>query len=278
MSEHTEQHTEFTTLRLQIDGHAAEIELLGPGRGNAMGPAFWDELPAAVAQAEADPRTRTLLVTGQGEHFCFGLDLPATAALVGPLLENGARGRIDVITEAQRMQRGFDALAASRLPVIAAVQGWCIGAGVELCAAADLRLASADARFALREVKVGLVPDLGGIQRLPHLVGEGWARWLALTGDDINARQALAIGLVNQICDDHAALLSAARALAGRIAANPPLVVSAIKRVMAQRVAPGVAQGNLEAATMNGLLTQSEDFAEAVRAFMERRSPNFRGR
>ncbi|MCB1640744.1 MAG: hypothetical protein KDI37_03360, partial [Xanthomonadales bacterium] len=74
MSEHTEQHTEFTTLRLQIDGHAAEIELLGPGRGNAMGPAFWDELPAAVAQAEADPRTRTLLVTGQGEHFCFGLD------------------------------------------------------------------------------------------------------------------------------------------------------------------------------------------------------------
>ena len=102
----------------------------------------------------------------------------------------------------------------------------------------------------------------------------GWA----IPAPAFKADEALAIGLVNQICDDHAALLSAARALAGRIAANPPLVVSAIKRVMAQRVAPGVAQGNLEAATMNGLLTQSEDFAEAVRAFMERRSPNFRGR
>ncbi len=268
----------FQTLRLHIDSYAAELELLGSGRGNAMGPVFWDELPLAVAAAAAESAVRTLLIHGSGEHFCFGLDLPATAAVVGPLLQDGAPGRVGVIDEARRMQRGFDALAASRLPVIVAVQGWCIGAGVELCAAADLRLASADARFALREVKVGLVPDLGGIQRLPHLVGEGWARWLALTGDEIDAQRALSIGLVNEVLPDQAQLLSAARALAGRIAANPPLVVAAIKRVMTARIAPGVSEGNREAATMNGLLTQSEDFAEAMRAFMERREPQYRGR
>jgi enoyl-CoA hydratase len=268
----------FQTLRLHIEGHAAELELRGSGRGNAMGPVFWDELPRAVAAAESNTAVRTLLIHGSGEHFCFGLDLPATAAVVGPLLQDGAPGRVGVIDEARRMQRGFDALAASRLPVIVAVQGWCIGAGVELCAAADLRLASADARFALREVKVGLVPDLGGIQRLPHLLGEGWARWLALTGDEIDAQRALNIGLLIEVLPDHAQLLTAARALAGRIAANPPLVVAAIKRVMAARIAPAVCEGNREAATMNGLLTQSEDFAEAMRAFMERREPQYRGR
>lgn len=270
--------SDFSTLQLHFDGYAAELELTGPGRGNAMGPAFWDELPRAIAAAEARAESRTLLIRGSGEHFCFGLDLPATAAVIGPLLQDGAPGRVAVIEEARRMQRGFDAIAASRLPVIVAIQGWCIGAGVELCAAADLRLASSDARFALREVKVGLVPDLGGIQRLPHLVGEGWARWLALTGDEIDAQRAQAIGLVNEVLPDHDQLWAAAHALAERIAANPPMVVAGIKRVMSARMAPGVSEGNREAATLNGLLTQSEDFAEAMRAFMERREASYRKR
>ena len=256
----------------------AELVLLGPGRGNAMGPDFWRELPLAIANLDADPDLRALIVHGSGEHFSYGLDLPGMAAELGPMLGDGARGRATVIDQAQRMQTGFGAIANSRLPLIAAIDGWCIGAGIEMAAACDLRIASARARFALREVKVGIVADLGGIQRLPLIVGEGWARQIALTGEDFDAETALRMGLVTQLLPDHETLLQAARSLASRIAANPPMVVAGIKRVMAQRIEAGVQAGNLAAATQNGLLLQSEDFAEAMRAFMEKREAKFRGR
>ncbi|PIV34228.1 MAG: enoyl-CoA hydratase [Lysobacterales bacterium CG02_land_8_20_14_3_00_62_12] len=256
----------------------AELTLIGPGRGNAMGPDFWRELPSAVAALEADPALRVIVLRGSGEHFSYGLDLPGMAQEMSALLNDGAAGRAAIIAQARRMQSGFDALAEGRLPVVAAIDGWCIGAGIEMVAAADLRIASKQARFALREVKVGIVPDLGGIQRLPALVGEGWARQLALTGDEIDADTAARIGLVTELADDGAALLLRARALAASIAANPPLVVAGIKQVMNAARAASVAHGNREAATLNGLLMQSEDFAEAMRAFMEKRAPVFRGR
>lgn len=255
----------------------AELILRGPGRGNAMGPDFWRELPLAVAALDADASLRALIVRGAGEHYSFGLDLPGMAAAIGPLLGDGAPGRRAVVRQAAQMQAGFDALAASRLPVIAAVDGWCIGAGIEMIAACDLRIASTRARFALREVKVGIVPDLGGIQRLPHLIGEGWTRQLALTGADIDAGTAARIGLVTEIRAPEQ-LQAAAIQLATQLAANPPLVVASIKQCMVQRLEAGVRQGNLAAATENGLLMQSEDFAEAMRAFMERREPRFQGR
>jgi enoyl-CoA hydratase len=266
---------------LQIHRSAAdfaEIELIGPGRGNAMGPDFWRELPTAMAELDADPELRALIVYGNGEHFSYGLDLPAMAAEIGAMLGDGARGRRAVIDQAARMQAGFGAIASSRLPVIAAIDGWCIGAGIEMAAACDLRLASSRARFALREVKVGIVADLGGIQRLPLIVGEGWARQIALTGEDFDADSALRMGLVTQLLADRDTLLQSARSLASRIAANPPLVVAGIKRVMGERIEAQVHAGNVAAATQNGLLLQSEDFAEAMRAFMEKREPKFRGR
>ena len=267
------------SLRIESGGEGiAELILLGPGRGNAMGPDFWRELPLAVAQLDADPAMRAVIVRGSGAHFSYGLDLPAMAAELGPVLSEGAAGRPKIVTIAQRMHAGFEALASSRLPVVAAVDGWCIGGGIEMIAACDVRLASANAMFALREVKVGMVPDLGGIQRLPHLIGEGWARQLALTGADIDAATALRIGLVTAIHPDGESLLLAARAVAAQIAANPPLVVAAIKQVMNARWSAAVAHGNREAATLNGMLMQSEDFAEAMQAFMQKRAPKFHGR
>ncbi|MDP1697596.1 MAG: enoyl-CoA hydratase-related protein [Xanthomonadaceae bacterium] len=266
------------SLRIEGQGAVAELVLLGPGRGNAMGPDFWRELPQAVAQIEADGAVRTIIVRGSGEHFSYGLDLPAMAAQLQPILGNGAAGRAAIITLARQMHSGFAALAASRLPVIAAIDGWCIGAGIELAAACDIRIASASAHFALREVNVGIVADLGGLTRLPHLIGEAWTRQLALTGDEIDAATAARIGLVTSMLADSTALLNAARVLAARIAANPPLVVAGIKQVMNARIAADVADGNREAATLNGMLMQSEDFAEAMRAFIEKRTPAFKGR
>jgi enoyl-CoA hydratase len=266
------------SLRIDGQGAVAELVLLGPGRGNAMGPDFWRELPQAVAQIEADGAVRAIIVRGSGEHFSYGLDLPAMAAQLQPILGNGAAGRAAIITLARQMHSGFAALAASRLPVIAAIDGWCIGAGIELAAACDIRIASANAHFALREVNVGIVADLGGLTRLPHLIGEAWTRQLALSGDEIDAATAARIGLVTQMLADSAALLDAARVLAARIAANPPLVVAGIKQVMNARIAADVTDGNREAATLNGMLMQSEDFAEAMRAFIEKRTPAFKGR
>ena len=269
----------LTTHRIEReDPQIAELLLTGPGRGNAMGPEFWTEFRDSVEQLSADPALRCLIVRGAGENFCYGLDLAATGQQLGLLLGEAAQGRNRIVGEAKKMQAAFNALADSRLPVIVAVHGWCIGAGVELCAAADFRLASSDARFALREVKVGIVPDLGGIQRLPYLIGEGWARQMALTGDELDAATAARIGLVTEVYADPQALLDGARALAKRICANPPMVVSAIKRVMADRMDAAVSAGNHAAAVQNGMLMQSEDFAEAMRAFMERREPKFQGR
>lgn len=270
---------EFRSLRIdRLSDTIAELVLSGPGRGNAMGPDFWREFPAAVAELQADRALRCLILRGDGEHFSYGLDLQGMVGEVGALLQDGAAGRAGIIAQAARMVEGFDALAAGRLPVVAAVDGWCIGAGIELISACDLRLASRRAQFALREVQVGMVADLGGLSRLPHLIGEGWTRELALTGDPIDAGTARSIGLVNHVLDDAEGLYARARALAERIAANPPLVVAGIRQVMNARIDGGVRNGNREAATLNGMLMQSEDFAEAMRAFMEKRAPKFKGR
>ena len=271
-------HTEHRSLKLDaVHSPVAELRLLGPGRGNALGPDFWRELPAAVAAVEAVADIRALIVRGSGEHFSYGLDLPSMAAEIGALLNDGARGRVEVPALAERMHRGFAALATSRLPVVAAVDGWCIGAGIELIAACDLRIATKSAKFALREVRVGLVPDLGGLSRLPHLIGEAWTRELALLGDDIDAETALRIGLVTHLVEDSDALTRESLRLAARLAANPPLVVAAIKRSLNARIDAEVTRVNRDAAIQNGLLMQSEDFAEAMRAFIERREAVFRG-
>ncbi|MFN2334934.1 MAG: enoyl-CoA hydratase-related protein [Wenzhouxiangellaceae bacterium] len=271
--------SEYTSLRIERnDEFIAELILTGPGHGNAVGPDFWREFPRAVETLNTDRDVRCLIVRGDGEHFCYGLDLQEMVGEVGTMLNDGAAGRAAIVRQAAKMVAGFDALASGRLPVVAAVDGWCIGAGVELIAACDIRVASSRAQFALREVKVGMVPDLGGIARLPHLIGEGWTRELALTGDPIDAETACRAGLVNRVLEGREALLTHARELAGRIAANPPLVVGGIRQVMNARVQGAVADGNREAATLNGMLMQSEDFAEAMRAFMEKRAPQFKGR
>ena len=269
------------TVSVRIDvsrAPIAELRLLGPSRGNAMGPDFWRELPAAVAAVDAAADVRALIVRGEGAHFSYGLDLPGMAAEIGAVLNDAARGRVEIAALAERMHRGFAALANSRVPVIAAIDGWCIGAGIEMIAACDIRIATRGAKFALREVKVGIVPDLGGISRLPHLIGEAWTRELALLGDDIDAETALRIGLVTHLVDDADALTTLADALANKLAANPPLVVAAIKRTMNARVEADVSRSNRDAAIQNGLLMQSEDFAEAMRSFIERREPAFKGR
>ncbi|MGH3906131.1 MAG: crotonase/enoyl-CoA hydratase family protein [Pseudonocardiaceae bacterium] len=273
------QETELVALAVQRREHIAEVTLLGPGKGNAMGPDFWRELPVVFRALDTDPEVRAVVLTGSGGTFSYGLDLPAMMPRWSEVLTAGglAGPRTRFLDEIRTLQAAVDSVATCRKPVIAAVSGWCIGGGVDLATAADVRLASADARFSVREVKVAIVADLGSLQRLPGIIGEGHLRELALSGKDIDAGRAQRIGLVNDVHPDSAATLDAARALAAEIAQNPPLVVQGVKDVLGGATQARVAQGLRYVAAWNAAFLPSQDLTEAMQAFLERRPTHFTG-
>jgi enoyl-CoA hydratase len=269
----------LVSLRVRRTAPIAEVTLLGPGKGNAMGPDFWRELPLVFRALDADPEVRAVVLTGNGPHFSYGLDLPAMmpewSGILGGDSLAGPRSRF--LDDIRRLQDAVNAVAECRKPVIAAVSGWCVGGGVDVISAADIRLASAEAKFSVREVKVAIVADLGSLQRLAGIIGEGHLRELAFTGKDIDAARAEKIGLVNDVYPDQDAVLAAARELAGEIAANPPLVVQGVKDVLDVDRGPKVAAGLRYVAAWNSAFLPSKDLGEAMGAFLERRRPEFRG-
>jgi enoyl-CoA hydratase len=271
---------DLVSLKVDIADRVAEVTLLGPGKGNAMGPDFWRELPLVFGELDADPEVHAIVLTGSGANFSYGLDLPAMMPHWAPLLADRAFAapRTKFLDEVRALQDAVTSVAACRKPVVAAVSGWCIGGGLDVIAAADVRLASADAKFSVREVKVAIVADLGSLQRLAGIVGEGHLRELAYTGKDVDAARAEKIGLVHDVYPDQATVLAAARELATEIAANPPLVVQGVKDVLGQQREPHVADGLRYVAAWNAAFLPSEDLAEAAQAFLERRAPEFRGR
>ncbi|WP_197523285.1 crotonase/enoyl-CoA hydratase family protein [Actinokineospora pegani] len=269
----------LVSLAVDVADHVAEVTLLGPGKGNAMGPDFWRELPQVFGALDRDPEVRAVVLTGSGKHFSYGLDLPAMMPAWGGMLggESLAGPRTRFLDEIRGLQDAVTSIAACRKPVVAAVSGWCIGGGVDVIAAADIRLASAEAKFSVREVKVAIVADLGSLQRLSGVIGEGHLRELALTGKDIDSARAERIGLVNEVFPDQDAVLAAARALATEIAANPPLVVQGTKDVLGLERERRVADGLRYVAAWNSAFLPSKDLGEAVQAFLERREPEFTG-
>ncbi|WP_067842658.1 crotonase/enoyl-CoA hydratase family protein [Nocardia lijiangensis] len=272
--------TDWKAFAVETKDNVAQVTLIGPGKGNAMGPDFWRELPEIFRELDADPEVRAIVLTGSGKHFSYGLDLPAMAGTFGPLLAEKALAapRTDFLKEIRRMQASVTAVAECTKPVIAAISGWCIGGGLDLIAAVDIRLASADAKFSLREAKVAIVADIGSLHRLPGIIGEGHLRELAYTGKDIDAARAEKIGLVNDVYPDQEAVLDAAHAMAREIAANPPLVVQGVKDVLDHKRAPEVADGLRYVSAWNAAFLPSEDLTEAIQAVFEKRAPQFKGR
>jgi enoyl-CoA hydratase len=273
--------SDVVALDVTTENGVAQVTLLGPGKGNAMGPDFWRELPIVFADLDSDEAVRAVVVTGSGANFSYGLDLSAYAGTWGTLFtEDGglARPRTKFLDLIRDMQSGLDAVANCRKPVVAAIAGWCIGGGVDLIAACDVRYASSDAKFSVREVRVGMVADMGSLQRLPGIIGEGHLRELALTGKDIGAQRAERIGLVNDVLDDAESTLKAAHEFAGQCAANPPLVVQGVKHVLESDRSPRVAAGLKYVAAWNAAFLPSQDLGEAMAAFMQRRDPDFTGR
>jgi enoyl-CoA hydratase len=284
--------SDLEVLSIERHGHVATVWLDRPEARNAMGPAFWDELLWVMADVSADVDTRAVVIAARGPHFSVGLDLKAMAGLLtggdardsgsGPARGDGppsmavraVAGRAGV----KRLQRSISSVADCPKPVIAAIHGYCIGGGVDLVSACDIRLASADAVFSVRETKVAIVADLGSLQRLPQIIGKGHVAELAYTGKDISAARAKEIGLVNDVFADADAVVTAARATAEEIAANSPLAVEGTKAVLTAGEGRSVADGLDYVAAWNAGFLQSDDLVEAMAAFMAKRPPEFRGR
>lgn len=271
-------------LTFEVDHHVATLWLDRPEKRNAMGPAFWADLPLAMAAVAKTPDIRAVVIAARGPHFSVGLDL---MAMSGPLTGAGGGGESGPPSSAavakrmlptiRSMQASITAVADCPVPVIAAIQGYCIGGGVDLIAACDIRLAAEDAIFSVREAKVAIVADIGSLQRLPHIIGKGNLAELAYTAKDIDVNRATNMGLVNSIHADAEATVAAAREMAAEIAANSPLAVQGTKEVLAFSEGKTVAEGLEWVALWNAGFLNSNDLVEAMGAFMEKRPGNYTG-
>jgi enoyl-CoA hydratase len=271
-------------LEIESAGDGVSILWLNrPDKLNALHRPLWDDIPAAVAALDADADTRVIVLAGRGQAFCAGIDLVDHAPMLaggGSLSGRGdsAVGRRRALyADIQRYQRTASCFEDTDKPVVAAIHGACLGAGVDLVTACDLRIASAEASFSVRETRIALVADVGVLQRLPRIVGEGAARELILTGRDLDAQAAARIGLVSEVLPDPAALHARARELAGTIAAHSPLATQGAKHVLTAATRSATRESLDYVALWNSAFLHSDDLEEAVRAFVERRKPRFRG-
>lgn len=271
----TTQDPSYETLSLKRDGHVAIVALEKP----TMPPQLFRDVGAVFEHLAKDPELRAVVLQSNVKPFTYGLDLQAAFAEMGASFAGGkAKERYELFNTIKHLQACFDRVAKSPVPVIAAIHGWCIGGGVDLVAACDIRLASADTRFSVRETKIAIVADIGTLQRLPPIIGQGNTRELAFTGKDVDATRAERMGLVNQVCADEAEVKSAALTMAQEIAANAPLTVRGVKQVLDYGADKSIDAGLTFVAAWNSAFLASEDLGEAVGAFMEKRTPSFKGR
>jgi enoyl-CoA hydratase len=276
-------HGPYESLAVCLTDRVAEVQLLGPGKGNRMGMALFRELPIAFAALDIDDAVRAIVLRGSGSTFSSGMDIAELSAAFGPAAATGtdrafATDRRALLGFIERGQDAITWVERCRKPVIAAVAGWCIGGGVDLITACDVRVCARDAKFAIREVKMAMVPELGTLQRLPHIVGQGVARELAFTGDDFDAARAKRIGLVNAVYESHEELFQRAHDMARRVAENSPVGVEGSKRILNGAIGKSVAESLREVALWNSAFLPSKDLQEALVAFAEKRAPRFIGK
>ncbi len=266
-------------LTIEVDGHVATLWLDRPEALNAMGPDFWRDLPEAMAAIDADDTIRCAIIAAKGKHFSVGLDLKTMGGIAGggSSTKSAATRNSALYRQIRSMQDSITSVAKSPKPVIAAIHGYCIGGGVDLIAACDIRLSSGDAIYSVRETKIAIVADIGSLQRLPKIIGMGHVAELAYSGKDITAERAAEINLVNDAEGDADGVLARARELADEIAANSPLAVQGTKAVLAATDGQTVDEGLEFVAAFNTMYINSNDLIEAMNAFIEKRPANFTG-
>lgn len=267
-------NTDFSTLALTVADGVADLRINRPDRANALSRETWYELRDAARALDVEPSVRAVVLSGAGRHFCAGIDLGMLAELRPTGLEPGRLSE-ELRRRILDLQDTLTAFERCRKPVLAAVSGACIGAGLDLAVACDLRYASADAQFALKEVDLGLAADVGVLQRLPRIVGEGVARELAYTCRTVTGAEAAELRLVNRCFDSPEELRKGVLELARELAAKPPLALRGTKRAITYARDHSVADGLDQVATWNASALLTEDIPEALTAFQQKRPGNF---
>jgi len=257
----------------------AWVYLNRPNKFNAMHPPAWKESIPIFEDLDADNEIKVVIVSGRGKCFSAGIDLIAMAGSMPELMTKEQMGGVKwlFIPKIKDMQETNTCIERCRKPVIAAIHGYCIGAGLDMATACDIRLASKDASFSLREAGVAFVADVGVLQRLPHIVGQGVARELAYTAKYITAQRAKEVLLVNELFEDYDSLMKGAEQMALEICDNSPTAVQASKDVLNFCIGKTIDDGLKYVASISANIVPSKDLMEAATAMMEKRKPKFTG-
>ena len=266
----------YTCFDIQLDDGVATVTLNRGEQLNTMVPAFWEELPTLVRELDASGGVRVIVLASTGRHFCAGMDLavfgerPDGNAKAGP-----GRLRANMRANVLHLQETFSVLEKARMPVLAAIQGGCIGGAVDMVTACDMRYATEDAFFCIQEINIGMTADVGTLQRLPKLIPEGVCRELAYTGRRMPAAEAKAVGLVNEVFADHEALLDGVRQIARTIASKSPLAIYGSKEMITYTRDHSTADSLNHIATWQSGMFQPSEMMESFTARAEKRDGDF---
>ena len=253
----------------------AQLRLNHPERLNTMTPPFFPALRDAVRALGSAGRTRVLVISSTGKHFCAGMALDVFGGDDALLATQTARARLSFQESLRQLIDCFTALDEARFPVICAIQGGCIGGALDLATACDIRLCSADAFFTVQEIHIGMMADLGVLQRLAKIVPQGVARQMAYTGERVGAERALAIGLVNAVQPDAAALLERAQQLAREIAAKSPLAIAGSKLALNHARDHGTAASLAQMSWLQSAIFDTGEIATAITAWKAKGAADF---
>lgn len=262
---------------LARDGDIAHLQLNRPERLNTMALPFFPALRDAVRALDREASARVLVISSTGRHFCAGMALDVFADDSAFLAVDSARARLSFQSQLGELIDCFSALDQARLPVICAIQGGCIGGALDLATACDIRLCSADAFFTVQEIHIGMMADLGVLQRLSKIVPQGVAREMAYTGERVSAERALQIGLVNAVAPDAAAVVEQAMTLARKIAAKSPLAIAGSKIALNQARDHGVGASLAQMTLLQSAIFDTGEMATAIAAWKGKRDGAFDG-
>jgi enoyl-CoA hydratase/carnithine racemase len=267
----------YETLTVDLQDHIATISLNRPEKGNALNAGMWSEIRQAFEWVDHNSQARVAILRGEGRHFCTGIDLHMMMNVVRQIQTDcDGRTREELRNIIIDMQGTLTSLERCRKPVLAAIHGACIGAGIDLICCADMRYCSNDASFSIKEIDIGMTADVGTLQRLPKLIGDGMARELAYTGRKFDASEALQMKLVNRVFNSRETLQKGVRELAASIAAKSPLSIRGVKEMISYARDHSVADGLNYVATWNAAMLLSNDLQEAMMANMGKRAPEFK--
>ncbi len=267
--------SDYTAFIVELHDHIAHVQINRPEKVNAMNAAFWSEIIEIFKWVEDTDEVRVVVLSGAGKHFSSGIDLTLLASIANQMSDDVGRNARLLRRKILQMQESFNVVDRCSKPVLAAIQGYCIGGAIDLITACDMRYAADDALFSIREVDMGMAADVGTLQRLPRLIGDGMMREMAYTGRNVHADEALRIGLVNRTFADQSQLLAGVMAIARDISAKSPIAINGSKRMIGYMRDHSVDDGLEYVATWNAAMLQSTDLKLAMMAHMSKQKPVF---